>query len=538
MKTTPVALAELVRAFGGTLAGAGSADINPVPITDAGITDAGITDAGITDVGITDVGITDVGITDVQLDSRCAAPGVLFAALPGTRSDGLRFALDAVQRGASALLASRAFECAAGVPLWIHPEARRVAGLAAARVHGEANRQQRVVGITGTNGKSTVAHLVGALLAHAGHRPAVIGTLEYKLWGAAPLTSTHTTPDAPELARLARANLERGGDAFVLEVSSHALHQERLAGFPLDVAVFTNLGRDHLDYHPDLEAYARAKERIFENLKAGGAAVINADDAAGARMRLAAERNGARVFTYGTRSHADLSAALDVVGPSGTTLFLSGMGIPRTGFFLPLVGRHNVENALAALAAVLFLGASPAATVAGLAALSAPRGRLEPVDTGKRGFRVFVDYAHTPDALLRVLGTLRELLAASETSAGRVLCVFGCGGNRDREKRAPMGAAVAQQADLAWITSDNPRDEDPLSIIEEILPGFEHGRATLAGGSVRIEPDRRKAIARALAEARAGDIVLIAGKGHEVWQQVRDKRLSFEDPRVVLEELS
>ncbi len=480
-------------------------------------------------------------IRDVQLDSRRAAPGALFAALPGARGGDsellARHAQDAVRRGAAAVLAPRALALAPGVPLWIHADARRVAGLAAARVHGDPVQHQRVVGVTGTNGKSTVAHLVGALLTHAGHRPAVVGTVEYKLWGAPARPATHTTPDAPELARLARENLELGGDAFALEVSSHALDQERLAGFPLDVAVFTNLGRDHLDYHADLEAYARAKERLFEHTKAGGAAVINADDAAGERMRRAAERAGARVFTYGTRSDADLSAVLDRVGPAGTTLFLKGMGIPRTGFFLPLVGRHNVENTLAALAAVLFLGVSPALAGAGLTALTAPRGRLEPVDTGARGFRVFVDYAHTPDALERVLATLRELLAAPGADAGRVLCVFGCGGNRDREKRAPMGAAVARHAERVWITSDNPRDEEPLAIIDDILPGFEHGRASLEDGSVEIEPDRRRAIARALAEARAGDIVLIAGKGHEAWQQVRDERLPFEDRRVVQEEL-
>jgi UDP-N-acetylmuramoyl-L-alanyl-D-glutamate--2,6-diaminopimelate ligase len=480
-----------------------------------------------------------VEIRDVHLDSRRSGPDALFAALPGTKSDGARHAIDAVQRGSAALLVPRAFEFAAGVPLWTHPDARRVAGLAASLVHGDPVRAQRVVGVTGTNGKSTVAHLTGMLLRAAGHRPAVLGTVEYRLWGAEPLPATHTTPDAPELARLARRNLALGGDAIALEVSSHALDQERLAGFPLDVALFTNLGRDHLDYHADLEAYARAKERIFEHLKAGGAAVINAADAACERMRRAAERNGVRVFTYGTRSNADLSATIDVVGPSGTTMFLEGMGIPRTGFFLPLVGRHNVENALAALAAVLFLGASPATAVAGLASLTAPPGRLQPVDTGKRGFQVFVDYAHTPDALERVLATLRELLPAPATdarstgaNAARVLCVFGCGGNRDREKRAPMGRAVARLADRAWITSDNPRDEEPLAIIEDILPGFEHGRA-----AAEVEPDRRKAIARALAEARAGDIVLIAGKGHEAWQQVRNTRLPFEDPRVVLEEL-
>ncbi|MSR62561.1 MAG: UDP-N-acetylmuramoyl-L-alanyl-D-glutamate--2,6-diaminopimelate ligase [Planctomycetes bacterium] len=478
-------------------------------------------------------GATD--ILDVQLDSRCAREGVLFSALPGTKADGARFAIDATQRGAAAVLVPRAFDFSVGVPLWTHPDARRVTGLAAALVHGEPVREQRVIGVTGTNGKSTVAHLVGQLLTHVGHRPGVIGTVEYKLWNAPARPSTHTTPDAPELNRLARANRELGGDSFALEVSSHALDQERLAGFPLDVAIFTNLGRDHLDYHSDLEAYARAKERIFEHLKAGGAALINADDVGAERMRRAAERNGARVFTYGTRSNADLSATLEVVGPSGTTLFLDGMGIPRTGYFLPLTGRHNVENALAALAAVLFLGASPATAVAGLASLTAPRGRLEPVDTGARGFQVFVDYAHTPDALERVLSTLREFLlrpAERRVASGRLICVFGCGGNRDREKRAPMGRAVARQADLCVVTSDNPRDEDPRAIIEDILPGLEHGRA-----AVEIEPDRRKAIARALASARAGDIVLIAGKGHETWQQVRDTRLSFEDPLVVQEEL-
>jgi UDP-N-acetylmuramoyl-L-alanyl-D-glutamate--2,6-diaminopimelate ligase len=471
----------------------------------------------------------DTEVADVHLDSRRAGPGVLFAALPGTRTDGAAHAIDAVQRGAAAVLAPRAFPFEMGLPLWVHPAARRVAGLAAARLFRDPASAQRVIGVTGTNGKSTVVHLAGLLLRESGHRPGVLGTVEVRLWGLPARESTHTTPDAPELARLARANLDAGGDALALEVSSHALDQERLASLALDVAVFTNLGRDHLDYHPDLEAYARAKERIFEHLKAGGAAVINADDAAGARMRRAAERAGGRVFTYGTRSHADLSATLDAASPAGTTMFLEGMGIPRTGLFLPLVGRHNVENALAALAAVLFLGASPAAVVAGLASLSAPRGRLEPVDTGARGFRVFVDYAHTPDALERVLATLRDHLPSRDA---RLACVFGCGGNRDRTKRAPMGAAVARHADLAWITSDNPRDEEPLAIIDDVLPGFTGGRA-----AVRVEPDRRAAIARALAEARAGDIVLIAGKGHEAWQQLRDTRVPFEDRRVVLEEL-
>jgi UDP-N-acetylmuramoyl-L-alanyl-D-glutamate--2,6-diaminopimelate ligase len=232
----------------------------------------------------------------------------------------------------------------------------------------------------------------------------------------------------------------------------------------------------------------------------------------------------------------DLSASPTDVGPSGTTMFLEGMGIPRTGLFLPLVGRHNVENALAAAAAVLSFGASPSALLEGLASLTAPRGRLEPVDTGERGFRVFVDYAHTPDALERVLTTLRGLLVPAGPGGkggGRLLCVFGCGGDRDRTKRVPMGAAVGRLADVALVTSDNPRDEEPGEIIAEILPGLAGRRAEVA-----IEVDRRKAIGSALREARPGDIVLVAGRGHEAWQQLRnDERVPFEDSRVVLEEL-
>ncbi len=475
----------------------------------------------------------DVFVEDVHLDSRRVGRGSLFAALPGTREDGARYARDAARSGAVAVLAPRSLEDLGRIPVWLHPEARRIAGEAAALVFGRPSRENRMVGVTGTNGKSTVAHLVGQMLAGLGHRPGVVGTIEVRLWGTAGEPATRTTPDGPELQRLCRRNRELGGDSFVLEVSSHALDQERLAGLELDVGIFTNLGHDHLDYHLDLEAYALAKERLFERLKPAGAAVINADDPACDRMRRAAERHGKRVVTYGTRSRADLSATLAEASPAGTTLFLEGMGIPRTGLFLPLVGRHNAENALAALAAVLLLGASPANAIEGLASISAPRGRLEPVESGARGFRVFVDFAHTPEALERVLGTLREFLGPDGFSAaGRLICVFGCGGNRDREKRVPMGRAVARFADLALVTSDNPRDEDPLAIIGEILPGLARGRARTL-----VEPDRRHAIARALSEARTGDIVLIAGKGHETWQELRDRRIPFEDRRVASAEL-
>jgi UDP-N-acetylmuramoyl-L-alanyl-D-glutamate--2,6-diaminopimelate ligase len=438
---------------------------------------------------------SDAEITDVRLDSRAAGPGVLFAALPGTREDGAHYAAQALERGSSVVLAPRAIELPRRPSaLWVHPEARAVAGRAASRVHGNPAAAQRVVGVTGTNGKSTVVHLVNALLAHAGHRPGCIGTVEVRLHGAPPRPSQHTTPDGPELARLARENLVHGGDAFVLEVSSHALDQERLAGFPLDVAIFTNLTRDHLDYHSTFEAYALAKERIFGHLKSGGAAVINADDPSAERMLRAARAGGAHVYTYGTRSHADLSAVLTQVGPAGTTMFLEGMGIPRTGLFLPLVGRHNVENALAALAAVLFLGASPSTLIAGLASLTAPRGRLQPIDTGERGFQVFVDYAHTPDALERVLATLRGFVTTgTEAPSGRLICVFGCGGQpRSREARADGARRSRSRRTCALVTSDNPRDEDPRAIIEDILPGLEQ-RPRRRGDRARPTQERSRA---------------------------------------------
>ena len=476
-------------------------------------------------------GAADPLVLDVDLDSRRVRAGTLFAALPGGARDGGEFVPQALERGAVAVLSARRLATPDERPNWVHPEARRVAGEAAAVVHGHPSRGQGVVGITGTNGKSTVLHMTAQLLRHCGRRPGVSGTVGIELWGDGPREATHTTPDATELQRLCRRNLELGGDAFVLEVSSHALDQERIAGLELDVAVYTNLSRDHLDYHPTMDAYAAAKERIFAHLAPGGSAVVNLDDGHAERMIRAARASGARVVTYGIGSRADLRADRLEIGEQGIHLFLEGMGIPRTGFFLPLLGRHDVENALAALAAVLRLGASPSHAVRGLAAISTPRGRLEEVATGGRGFRVFVDYAHTPDALERVLDALRRL-PAPPGGARRVLCVFGCGGGRDAEKRAPMGAAVARAADVAIVTDDNPRDEEPAAIAAEILRGMASGSA-----EVVVEPDRRNAIREALRRARPGDLVLIAGKGHERWQWSRGRKLPFDDVAVAREEL-
>jgi len=471
----------------------------------------------------------DPTIADVVLDSRRAGPGVLFAALPGLRADGAAFAADAVERGAVAVLAPDAARVASlGVRVWAHPEARRVVGEAAALVHGEPSRELDVVAVTGTNGKSSVAWLTGGLLEADGRRPAVLGTLGHRLAGGAVLEATHTTPDAAELQRLCARHRAAGGDACVLEASSHALDQERLAGLAVDVAVFTNLSRDHLDYHGSMERYAAAKERLFASLRETSTAVVPAEGAAAERMGRAAAQAGARVVTYGTGAPADLRAARHRVDRRGTRLLLDGMGILATELFVPLVGRHNVENVLAAAAAARVTGASPSSVLEGLAAAVPPPGRLEPVDVGDRPFELFVDYAHTPAALEHVLGTLRERLAAR--GDGRLVCLFGCGGDRDAGKRPAMGAAVARHADVALVTSDNPRDEDPRAIVDDVLVG-------LRGGAVDVEvvPDRREAIRRALELARPGDVVLLAGKGHERTQTIAGRVLEFDDRRVAQE---
>jgi UDP-N-acetylmuramoyl-L-alanyl-D-glutamate--2,6-diaminopimelate ligase len=467
--------------------------------------------------------------------------GDLFAALPGTRDDGSRFAADALARGAAAILAPRALDLAelralmpevADAPQWIHRDARRVAGEAAALVYGQPARGMFVAAVTGTNGKTTTAHLLGHLLRFAGRRPAILGTAGNRLADGELRRATHTTPDAPALQRLFAAHRGLGGDSVVLEASSHALDQDRTAGLAPDVAIFTNLTREHLDYHGDLETYLAAKERLFLSLDSRAAAVVHADDPAGIRMARAARSRGARVTTYSARLRGDLVASALTSDLSGTQIVLHGMGISRASLRLPLAGRHNVENALAAAAAALLSGASPSTVLEGLASASPAPGRLEPIECGK-GFRVLVDYAHSEDALQNVCRAVKNALEGSPGRSGRrgrLIVVFGCGGDRDRGKRGPMGRVVNELADLAIVTSDNPRTEDPLQIIEQILSGMEPCLAERV-----VEPDRRRAISEAVTRARTGDVVLIAGKGHETTQTIGDRVLEFDDRRVAAE---
>ena len=487
-----------------------------------------------------------VQVRGVRLDSREVTSGDLFAALPGIVVDGVRFAADAAARGAAAVLTPHgrglraAYLAHGGVPVWEHEEPRRVAGLVAAEVFGRPTSQLRTCGITGTNGKTTTAHLCGQLLARAGMVPAVLGTAGHSLAGGERLDASHTTPGAPTLQRLCAQHLALGGKSVVMEVSSHGLMQERTAGIEFDVAIFTNLTREHLDYHGDMQAYGSAKARLFAELRPGKKAVLNRDDPFWRELARVAQGAGAHVTTYSATdtagSRADLVATRLRFDPEGSRFLLNGMGIQATEIRLPLLGRYNVENALAATAAALLLGASPEHALTGLATISPAPGRLEPVDVGERGFDLFVDYAHSPDALGRVLQALREVLesgVAAPAGARRLIVVYGCGGDRDMGKRPAMGRVVARLADVAILTTDNPRNEDPGQIAAEVLAGLGRGDA-----HPELVLDRRAAIARAVELARPGDIVLVAGKGHECVQVVGDDVRSFDDRAVALEVLS
>lgn len=482
----------------------------------------------------------DPELVDVHLDSRLVERGSLFCALPGAARDGLDHAEQALERGAVALLApeasrERALRHSGDVPVWIHDEARRATGEGAALVHGRPSRDLLTFAVTGTNGKTTVAHIIAHLLRAAGRNPGVVGTVGNQVSGAAPLEAHNTTPDATTLQRLCRAQLDAGGDCLVTEASSHALDQHRLAGFEVDVAVFTNLTRDHLDYHGSMEAYADAKARLFEKLREGGHAILPTGDpsceAVAQRFAEIARARGAQVHTYSIGSRADLSATRWDVVPMGIRSFLDGMGISWESLVLPLIGVHNLANALAALAAVLVSGASPSALRSGLATVSCVTGRLEPVHDAGAEFGVFVDFAHTPDALRAALTALRGQVDASE-GGGRVICVFGCGGEKDQGKRPIMGRVASQLSDLVVLTSDNPRSEDPLAIIEQARTGID------ASSEVVVEVDRRVAIEVALGAARAGDVVLLAGKGHEETQELGDRVIPFSDRDVAREVLA
>lgn len=463
-----------------------------------------------------------VDVRTVEYDSRRVRPGACFACVPGRHADGHAHAPEAVASGAVALLVERPLGL--GVVEAQVPDVRRALGPVAARLAGDPSHALRCVGVTGTNGKTTTTHLLHAIAGAAGERAGLIGTLGARI-GDRHVDTGFTTPEAPDLQALLAEMRDDGVTTVAMEVSSHALAQHRVDGTWFAAACFTNLSRDHLDYHPTMAAYFEAKARLFTPERCG-VAITNLDDPYGREVARRAQAAGIPVLTYAC-DDPEADFGVDVLGYRGTGTDLElvdRQGDVRAATTLPLLGPVNVVNALAAAATARALG-TPLATVAtGLAGAAPVPGRLERIDGGQP-FTVLVDYAHTPDALVHALAAARSLAGDR-----RVAVVFGCGGDRDADKRGPMGRAAAA-ADLVVVTSDNSRSEDPAAIAASAAAGVRD-----AGGDPVVELDRRAAIAGALAWAAGGDVVLIAGKGHESGQTAAGVTVAFDD-RVVAREL-
>jgi len=457
----------------------------------------------------------EVGIRGIAYDSRQVQPGFLFVAIRGLVTDGHRFVNEAVSRGAAGLLLERGLAVPEGVAWAVVPDTRQALALVASRFYGEPARALSLIGVTGTNGKTTTTHLIAALMRVRHAKVGLVGTIHNAI-GDEILPVHHTTPESLELQALLRRMADAGVREVVMEVSSHGLRLHRVAGLRFDVAVFTNLTQDHLDFHADMEDYFASKAMLFDGLDKDALAVVNGDDPYGRRLR---PRTGARLITYGVREAADVRAVDISIGSAGVRFTVeSGWG--RFPLFLPLTGLFNVYNALAAVCVGFGKGLAPEVMADVLARVPGVPGRFERIDRGQ-DYTVIVDYAHTPDGLENVLR------AAREVARGRVISVFGCGGDRDRKKRPLMGAVSAAGADYTVLTSDNPRSEEPLRIIADIEQGY---RGIRPDGYV-VVPDRREAIRHACAAARPGDIVVIAGKGHEHYQIIGNQRLEFDDRR-------
>jgi UDP-N-acetylmuramoyl-L-alanyl-D-glutamate--2,6-diaminopimelate ligase len=465
-------------------------------------------------------GDADCSVSGVADDSRAAEPGDLFAAVRGAAHNGEDYAGDAVARGAVAVLAERDLEdCGARARL-IVPDARRALSHAAEALAGDPSARLELVGVTGTNGKTTTATLVQHLLGATGRRCGLIGTIEIDT-ARARRTASMTTPGSVELSALLAEMVGEGCTACAMEASSHALEQQRTAGLRFAAGIFTNLTRDHLDYHGSMEAYGASKARLFSALAPGALAVLNAEDPFCASL---AEGTRARTLFYGSTPEADLRIRPESLTSEGSRLRVAWEGREER-CESPLIGAYNVLNLGGALGAALGLGVAFDEALAAAEAFPGVRGRLERVPVPGGRFSVFIDYAHTDDALRNVLAVLKPL------TRGRLVAVFGCGGDRDRGKRPLMARAVEACADRIVLTSDNPRSEDPDAILDDVEAGFAHPE--------RVERvrDRREAVARAVAGAGEGDVILVAGKGHEDYQELACGRIHLDDRELVRDAL-
>jgi UDP-N-acetylmuramoyl-L-alanyl-D-glutamate--2,6-diaminopimelate ligase len=471
------------------------------------------------------------GVRGLAYDSGRVEPGDLFAALRGTKRDGNDFVDQAIGRGASAVLSSGPPRPRLAVA-WAQVDDDRLGlALAARNYYGRPDENLTMVGVTGTNGKTTTCFLIESILREADMKPCLIGTVLYR-YQREEMKADRTTPESLDLYRLLDRFATAGARSCAMEVSSHSLALRRVAGLRFRAAVFTNLTQDHLDFHGTMEAYLEAKALLFASLPRDGVAILNADDPASARLRVA---TSARVITWGTAPGAGVRLASMQTSTRGTVCDLEvaadidgrGTAAVRLRIDSPLLGRPNALNLTAAAAAALALGLPARVIVAGLEAVPGVTGRFERVEAGQP-FTVLVDYAHTDDALASLLAAVRDL------KPRRILTVFGCGGDRDRAKRPKMGYAAARGSDLVIVTSDNPRGEDPETIIREILPGVREALGVAAGqepdpARCLVIADRKEAIRRAMTLAADGDCVVIAGKGHETYQILRDRTVPFDD---------
>lgn len=455
----------------------------------------------------------DIEINGIACDSKAVNKGYLFVAVPGTKTDGHRFVNEALERGAAGVVIERDIPLDEGIARIYVKDSRAALAKIANEFYGRPAEKLRCIGITGTNGKTTISYLMDKIVSAAGHKAGLIGTINYRI-GERLIPAANTTPGPVALYDFMSKMLQNSIDHLVMEVSSHSLDQRRVEGIDFAAAIFTNLTGDHLDYHKTMDGYFEAKAKLFDGLGAGSYGIINIDDEWGRELL---KRSKGGIVTYGAKQGADFTAGGIELSLTGAK-FVIDTPNGQINIDTKLIGSHNVYNITAAVACGAALGFSLEAIKRGVENVRSVPGRLEAIDCGQP-FKVFVDYAHTDDALRNVLSALRPLIPE------RMIVVFGCGGERDRTKRPRMGKVAGELADMVIVTSDNPRGEDPKTITDEIAAGIETKNYTIA-------IDRAEAIRRSLSEARDGDCVLIAGKGHETYQVLMNTTVAFDDREV------
>ncbi len=462
------------------------------------------------------VNFLDYNIESICVDSRRVTKGALFIALKGAAADGSAFIEDAISKGAAVIVKSDNMHCGVkeNVCLLSVRDTKQFLNEILRRFYRNPSGKMKVIGITGTNGKTTLTYLLESILQSAGKQCGVMGTIDYR-FGDQKIAAKNTTPGAIDIQKYLSMMAERKIEYCAMEVSSHALAQDRISGVDFRAAIFTNLTSDHLDYHQNRENYFLAKAILFKDLSKDAVAILNSDDPYAERL---IGMTGAAVVKYGTKQAADVLAEDIRLGLKGTNFTLKADG-HSVAIFTPLIGLHNVYNVLAASAACLREGITLQQIKEGVARLNVVPGRMEPIDGGQ-DFSVFVDYAHTEDALKNILQSIKNVTNA------KIILVFGCGGDRDKTKRPKMGKAASALADWVIVTSDNPRSEDPRSIIEEILAGFE-------GQHYEAIVNREEAIKKSMLLAKSGDVVIVAGKGHEDYQIFKDKTIPFDERQIV-----